>query len=577
MAGQGRLGDKAKVPLDVHGCPACPHPAIGPAIQGSPDVHVNRRPALRVDDPGIHAACCGANTWTATQGSSTVFINGKGAHRMGDQNRHCGGPGELVEGSPNVLVGESSAGRYTAAVGPAASTSAGNDNRVSGAGDGRAGRDVGLGPDSSASARRGVAGPAPGAVPRSYPALFTDEYQLECALVGVRGEPRRGQRYEITLPDGSNKVGASGFDGVIRLSGLTAPGTARLVLPDVDAHGPDRWFSEGMMYAQGGVQIPVGESRVVLPPAVYRGRLTGLLFDTSKCFLLPGAMPGLWELTQLYREHPGLAVMVSGHADREGPASYNLTLSQERAEAIEAFLQDQVDRWTPWYGVDKPVAKRWGVREDQHMLSALGLYRGPVHGRGDPATKDAVACFRTASGLGEGGLDEAMRAKLIERYMQIDGTTLPAGTKVHHHGCGEHHPDIDTAAGVAEPENRRVEVFFFEGAIDPAPPASCPSGGCTQYPAWRKRAIEVVDVNVAPEVVFLLVDELGLPLKHGKVKIRYPDGRTREATTDDQGTFRARVQASDRLELELDDVHEARPGDGIQTASGTHVRAGEAV
>lgn len=107
MPRQGRLGDKANVALDVHGCPACPHPAIGPAIQGSPDVNVNRRPALRVDDPGIHSACCGKNTWTATKGSLTVFINGRGAHRMGDETRHCGGIGQLVEGSPNVMVGES--------------------------------------------------------------------------------------------------------------------------------------------------------------------------------------------------------------------------------------------------------------------------------------------------------------------------------------------------------------------------------------------------------------------------------------------------------------------------------------
>lgn len=107
MPGQGRLGDKANVPLDAHGCPACPHPAVGPAIRGSPDVNVNGRPALRVDDPGIHAACCGKNTWTATKGSLTVFINGKGAHRLGDENRHCGGLGQLIEGSPNVMVGES--------------------------------------------------------------------------------------------------------------------------------------------------------------------------------------------------------------------------------------------------------------------------------------------------------------------------------------------------------------------------------------------------------------------------------------------------------------------------------------
>src|ERR1043165_3331418 len=110
MPGQGRLGDKASVQLDAHGCPACPHPGVGPAIQGSPDVNVNKRPALRVDDPGLHAACCGPNTWNAKKGSQTVFINGKSAHRMGDQTKHCGGNGTLIEGSSNVIVGESGSG-----------------------------------------------------------------------------------------------------------------------------------------------------------------------------------------------------------------------------------------------------------------------------------------------------------------------------------------------------------------------------------------------------------------------------------------------------------------------------------
>ena len=59
MPGQCRLGDKSNVPADAHGCPACPHPAVGPAIIGSPDVNVNKLPAVRVDDTGIHMACCG--------------------------------------------------------------------------------------------------------------------------------------------------------------------------------------------------------------------------------------------------------------------------------------------------------------------------------------------------------------------------------------------------------------------------------------------------------------------------------------------------------------------------------------
>ena len=105
MPSQGRLGDKAQCTADAHGCLACPHPVTGPAIEGSPDVLVNNLPALREGDPGIHAPCCGPNTWKATAGSGTVLINDKGAHRMGDATSHCGGSGNLIEGSEDVIVG----------------------------------------------------------------------------------------------------------------------------------------------------------------------------------------------------------------------------------------------------------------------------------------------------------------------------------------------------------------------------------------------------------------------------------------------------------------------------------------
>lgn len=101
----GRLSDKAQCPADVHGCPACPHPTIGPAINGSPNVFINNLPALRVNDTGIHAACCGPNRWTAAGGTPRVLINRLPAHRKSDQTRHCGGSGQLIEGSPNVLFG----------------------------------------------------------------------------------------------------------------------------------------------------------------------------------------------------------------------------------------------------------------------------------------------------------------------------------------------------------------------------------------------------------------------------------------------------------------------------------------
>lgn len=105
MPPQSRVGDKSQVPADAHGCPACPHPAVGPAVKGSPNVLVNGMPALRVTDNGVHAACCGPNTWVAAMGSGTVLINNLPAHRLGDMDTHCGGVGKMIQGSSNVMVG----------------------------------------------------------------------------------------------------------------------------------------------------------------------------------------------------------------------------------------------------------------------------------------------------------------------------------------------------------------------------------------------------------------------------------------------------------------------------------------
>jgi outer membrane protein OmpA-like peptidoglycan-associated protein/uncharacterized Zn-binding protein involved in type VI secretion len=131
MPGQGRLGDKANISSDAHGCPGCPHPGTGPGIQGSPNVMVNGRPALRVDDVGMHAACCGPNMWTAQSGAAHVFINGKAAFRLDDPSRHCGGSGKLIEGSADVVVGDGGGG----GAGCCASSAAANDP-ASGAKDG---------------------------------------------------------------------------------------------------------------------------------------------------------------------------------------------------------------------------------------------------------------------------------------------------------------------------------------------------------------------------------------------------------------------------------------------------------
>lgn len=100
-----RVGDNALCPACVHGKPCCPHVVVGPATQGSPDVIVNGQPVLRIGDPGVHAACCGSNSWNCAAGSATVIANGIPVVRIGDATTHCGGGGNMIQGSPNVIVG----------------------------------------------------------------------------------------------------------------------------------------------------------------------------------------------------------------------------------------------------------------------------------------------------------------------------------------------------------------------------------------------------------------------------------------------------------------------------------------
>ncbi len=105
MPGAARIGDQSKAEADFHGCPTCPHTVQGPAVTGSSNVLINGRPAVRVGDTGIHAPCCGPNTFTALMGSSTVFINNKPAHRKDDMDAHCGGVGKMIQGSDDVIIG----------------------------------------------------------------------------------------------------------------------------------------------------------------------------------------------------------------------------------------------------------------------------------------------------------------------------------------------------------------------------------------------------------------------------------------------------------------------------------------
>lgn len=177
MPPQARVGDSSQVPADVHGCPACPHPAIGPAIQGSPNVLTNGLPSVRVGDKGVHAACCGPNLWNAKTGSGSVLINGRKAHRLSDLVQHCGGIGNTVQGSPNVIVGD----------------------------------------------RHGRPSPNP---KKSW---------IEIELVDHHGNPMAGERYKITVPGGATHEGELDEDGRARVDDID-PGKGEVSFPGLHDH-----------------------------------------------------------------------------------------------------------------------------------------------------------------------------------------------------------------------------------------------------------------------------------------------------------------------------------------------------
>jgi hypothetical protein len=175
----------------------------------------------------------------------TVFINGKGAHRMGDPTRHCGGIGQLIEGSPNVIVGESGSagggrgGRPAPIGGSSASNGQAHDGAASAARNAtseavrssptaaRSGADPNAGATASPPANQAESPPV-------APGDPTAELSwIELRLVGEDGSPIAGERYRVTPSSGNVREGYLDASGSVRLHGLRS-GDCELTFPDLD-------------------------------------------------------------------------------------------------------------------------------------------------------------------------------------------------------------------------------------------------------------------------------------------------------------------------------------------------------
>ncbi len=91
-----------------------------------------------------------------------------------------------------------------------------------------------------------------------------------------------------------------------------------------------------------------------------RARLYGILFDTNSSVIRSESQPVLDQVLDLLRAEPDWKLTIEGHTDAVGSNEHNLTLSQQRADAVKANLVsggvNESRLKTVGFGESKPLA-----------------------------------------------------------------------------------------------------------------------------------------------------------------------------------------------------------------------------
>ena len=87
----------------------------------------------------------------------------------------------------------------------------------------------------------------------------------------------------------------------------------------------------------------------------------GLLFDSGKSSLQPGAYDRLSQLARTLNTYPKSQVKSTGHTDGQGAEDFNLRLSEERADRVREYLIHE--------GVSSSRVSSYGMGEARPMAS----------------------------------------------------------------------------------------------------------------------------------------------------------------------------------------------------------------
>jgi len=133
--------------------------------------------------------------------------------------------------------------------------------------------------------------------------------------------------------------------------------------------------------------------------AKFVGTIQGLKFLPNKAILTKESLTILDEAVQVLTEHAKVKVEIGGHTDNIGVAADNMTLSQQRADAVKNYL------------VSKGI--------DPNRLNAMG------YGSTQPLADNATAAGRAQNRRVEFKLLPTGRAAAAPAPTQAPGTVAP--------------------------------------------------------------------------------------------------------------------------------------------------------
>ncbi|HRN72576.1 MAG TPA: OmpA family protein [Ginsengibacter sp.] len=123
---------------------------------------------------------------------------------------------------------------------------------------------------------------------------------------------------------------------------------------NIQVDGYENSFIKNIRIAAGGIDI---YKQKTTPAKII---MHGILFDVDKATLKPESMGSINQIYSLLKKDPSLKFEIDGHTDNTGEAAHNLTLSQQRGDAVKTQLVkmgiDASRLTTKGFGDTKPIA-----------------------------------------------------------------------------------------------------------------------------------------------------------------------------------------------------------------------------